>query len=98
MVLAWQLAQQIPVVAKVCTKAFRHGKHELTMRNSDRHVLGNIDRRDQHALLVAGRVDAALLTRKRDKQVVPTIRATHPGEAFAQVAATQKRINLALLP
>jgi hypothetical protein len=68
------------------------------MRNSDRHVLGNIDRRDQHALLVAGRVDAALLTRKRDKQVVPTIRATHPGEAFAQVAATQKRINLALLP
>jgi len=55
-------------------------------------VLCDIDGCDQHTFLMAAWADAALLTGKCDEQAVATIWAAHPGEAFAQVAATQKSI------
>jgi hypothetical protein len=39
------------------------------MRHGDRHVFGNIDRGDQHALLMTTRTDAALLARETHEQV-----------------------------
>ena len=90
---ARKMLEQIPVVAKVSAEAFRHGKHELAMRHSDCHILGNVDRGDQHALLVAAWADAALLTGKRYEQVVPAIGAAHSGEPLAQVAAAKIGIH-----
>ena len=101
---AGEMLEQIAVVAKVSTEAFGHGKDELTVRHGDGHVLCNVNRRDQHAFLVATRAvapisprrirgDAALFAGERDEQAVSAIGAAHPGEAFAQVAAAQERVH-----
>ena len=88
-----KMLEQIAVVAKVSTEAFRHGEDKLPVEHGNSHVLCDIDGGDQHALLMAAWADAALFAGKRDEQVVSAIRAAHPGEPFAQVAATQKSIN-----
>ena len=64
-----KMLEQVPVVAETGAEAFGHGKDELSMRHGDRHVFGNIDRGDQHALLMTTRTDAALLARETHEQV-----------------------------
>jgi hypothetical protein len=64
-------------------------EHELAMRNPRADVFGNVDRRDQCPLLVTGRTDAPLFTRKRNEKLVPAIRAANARKSLARIAALQ---------
>ena len=68
----------------------RNGQHHLPVCYGRTNVLGHVDGRQEHPLLMAGWANAALLAGEGHEHLVPAIAAADPGEAFVQVAAAEK--------
>ena len=79
-----KLARQFPVEAKIQPETFRHGEHELPVRNSRTDVFGNVDRGHQCPLLVTRRADSSAsggLARNSDEELVTAVRTANAGKA-----------------
>jgi len=88
-----QALEQRAVIAEEDAQALGHGKDELAMRDVIADVVGDMQAQEDGPLLMARRADAALLTGKRDEELVAAIGAADAGEAAVQVAAGQKGVD-----
>ena len=74
-------------------ETFGEGEDELPVWNVQADILLHMHRREQGALLVAGRAGAPLLAAVGHIHLVPALRAAHPGETLAQVAALEEGVD-----
>jgi hypothetical protein len=78
------------MIAEEHAEAFGERPDELTMRDVDADVLGEVEGDEESTLLGAARADASLLAGEGDKELVAAAGAADAGEAVAEVAALEE--------
>jgi hypothetical protein len=64
-----KFAQQLAIETGMQSKALGNGQHDLPMCDRKTDFFGNVDRRQQRPLLMAGRARATLLAGEGDKDL-----------------------------
>ena len=87
---------QTGVTMEEIPQPLRQREHPLPHRHLGEHVIHEVRGRLGHAPGAAGGADPAALAREGDQEVMPAVRAAHPGEAVGQNAAGQVLAELPL--
>lgn len=85
-----KVPQQPAIEASVNSQTLRYGQHRLPVSERPADIFGNMQRGQQHPLLLAGRAIATLPAGEGDEHLVLAVEAANSSKAFLQITAPEK--------